>query len=130
MTASAQNPVPRPSRLVLHRRSRVLEIHFEDGQVFNLDAEYLRVFSPSAETRGHGPGQEVLQVGKENVAITNVEPVGHYAVRLHFDDGHNSGLYSWRLLYELGEQYEQNWRRYLERLQKAGYERKPRQDEP
>ena len=97
--------------------------------MFNLDAEYLRVFSPSAETRGHGPGQEVLQVGKENVAITEVEPVGHYAVRLHFDDGHNTGLYSWRLLYELGEQYEQNWARYLERLQKAGYERKPRQDQ-
>ncbi len=124
----SSHPAPRPVRLTLHRRSRVLEVAFDDDQVYRLDAEYLRVFSPSAEVRGHGRGQEILQVGKENVAITEVEPVGHYAVRLHFDDGHNTGLYSWRLLRELGEQYAQKWGDYLRRLDNVGYERKPRQD--
>ncbi|HYW90858.1 MAG TPA: DUF971 domain-containing protein [Gammaproteobacteria bacterium] len=114
---------PRPTRIRLHRKSRVMEISFEDGQEFHLSCEYLRVFSPSAEVQGHGPGQQVLETGKENVGITQIEPVGNYAVRLHFDDGHNTGLYSWSVLYELGMNAERNWTRYLERLEKAGYRR-------
>lgn len=114
---------PRPTQLDYHRRSKVLEVHFDDGQSYRLPAEYLRVFSPSAEVKGHGPGQEVLQVGKEAVAIERVEPVGHYAVRLHFDDGHNTGLYTWRVLRTLGERQEENWRSYLARLAKSGYTR-------
>ena len=113
----------RPTEIKLHQVSKVLEIHFDDGQSFNLPCEYLRVFSPSAEVRGHGPGQETLQIGKENVNITAIEPVGHYAVKLVFDDGHDSGIYSWQTLYELGMDHEQNWRDYQERLQKAGLKR-------
>ena len=114
----------RPTDIRLHQRSRVLELVFEDGSHFELPCEYLRVYSPSAEGRGHGPGQEVLQVGKEDVNITAIEPVGHYAVRLVFDDGHDTGLYSWDLLYELGARYQDNWRRYLERLAAAGQQRR------
>jgi len=115
----------RPTEIKLHQKSRTLEVSFDDGARFNLPCEYLRVHSPSAEVRGHGPGQEVLQVGKEGVNITAIDPVGSYAVRLHFDDGHNTGLYSWKLLYELGARYEENWRAYLDRLEKAGHARKP-----
>tara|TARA_B100001173_G_scaffold293326_1_gene286298 strand:- start:40 stop:408 length:369 start_codon:yes stop_codon:yes gene_type:complete len=116
---------PRPTKIVLHQQSRMLEVAFDDGRMFNLSCEYLRVFSPSAEVRGHGPGQEVLQIGKENVNISAVESVGAYAVKLIFDDGHDSGIYSWETLYELGSQQEAYWQAYLEELEKAGYERQP-----
>jgi len=115
---------PIPTELNLHRQSRVLEISFDDGARFNLPCEYLRVFSPSAEVQGHGPGQEVLQVGKEEVNIDKIEPVGHYAVCLHFDDEHNTGIYSWEYLYRLGKEHEENWKRYLNALEKAGHKRK------
>ena len=115
--------MPHPTDIKLHRASRVLEINFDDGARFKLSCEYLRVFSPSAEVRGHGPGQEVLQVGKENVNITAIEPVGHYAVKLYFDDGHNTGIYSWDWLYRLGTEHEARWRDYLAQLAKAGHQR-------
>jgi DUF971 family protein len=115
----------RPTDIRLHQKSRILEIAFEDGRHFKLPCEYLRVYSPSAEVRGHGPGQEVLQVGKENVNLTNIEPVGSYAIALHFDDGHNTGIYSWDLLYHLGVHQDELWRDYLARLAQAGHERKP-----
>lgn len=115
----------RPTEIRLHQASKVLEVAFADGQRFKLTCEYLRVFSPSAEVRGHGPGQEVLQTGKANVNIRAIEPVGNYAVKLVFDDGHDSGLYSWDYLYELGVQQEQNWQAYLQRLQETGQSRQP-----
>jgi len=114
----------RPTDIKLHQKSRILEIAFDDGSHFNLPCEYLRVYSPSAEVRGHGPGQEVLQVGKENVNITHIEPVGTYAVSLFFDDGHNTGIYSWDWLHHLGRNQESLWKQYLERLEKAGHQRK------
>jgi DUF971 family protein len=114
---------PRPTDIKLHRASRVLELSFDDGSCFKLPCEYLRVYSPSAEVRGHGPGQEVLQVGKESVNITAIEPVGNYAVKLYFDDGHNTGLYSWAWLYKLGTEQESLWRNYLAQIDKAGYQR-------
>ena len=110
----------RPTSIKLRTKSRVLEIAFEDGTRFELPFEYLRVYSPSAEVRGHGPGQETLQLGKHEVRIQAVEPVGHYAVKLVFDDGHDSGLYSWTYLHELGTQHEQKWQQYLERLKELG----------
>lgn len=113
-----------PTDLVLHQRSRVLEVSFEDGTTCRLPCEYLRVYSPSAEVRGHGPGQGTLQTGKENVNINTVEPVGNYAVRLVFDDGHDSGLYTWDYLYLLGKQYDHNWRTYLDALREAGHARR------
>tara|TARA_Y100001934_G_C11574467_1_gene415971 strand:+ start:91 stop:459 length:369 start_codon:yes stop_codon:yes gene_type:complete len=116
---------PTPTDIKLHQQSRVLEISFDDGSVFNLTSEYLRVFSPSAEVRGHGPGQAVLQLGKEDVNISTIEPVGRYAVRLGFDDGHDTGLYSWEVLYDLGLNYEAYWADYLQRLRDAGHVRKP-----
>ena len=119
-----QNTV-RPIDLKLHQKSRFLEVAFDDGTHFKLPCEYLRVYSPSAEVRGHGPGQEVLQVGKENVNITNIEPVGNYAVCLFFDDGHNTGIYSWDWLHHLGVNQERLWAEYLGRLETAGYQRKP-----
>ena len=115
--------MPHPTDIKLHRGSKVLEIAFDDGSRFKLPCEYLRVYSPSAEVRGHGPGQEVLQVGKENVNITAIEPVGHYAVKLYFDDGHSTGIYSWDWLYRLGIEQEARWQEYLVRLTKAGYQR-------
>ncbi len=113
----------RPVEIKLHQKSRVLELHFQDGFECNLTCEYLRVYSPSAEVKGHGPGQEVLQTGKEKVNITEMTPQGNYALKLHFDDGHDTGLYSWDYLYELGRYYEDNWKKYLERLAAAGHER-------
>lgn len=113
----------RPTDIKLHQKSRILEIEFDDGSHFRLPCEYLRVYSPSAEVRGHGPGQEVLQTGKENVNITAIEPVGNYAVRLQFDDDHDTGLYSWDLLYKLGVNQETLWLDYLERLDRSGYKR-------
>lgn len=118
-----------PTDIRLHSRSRVLDVTFDDGASFELPCEYLRVFSPSAEVRGHGPGQEVLQVGKEAVNITAIEPVGLYAVKLVFDDGHDSGLYTWQHMYELGEGYEKNWQDYLQRLSQAGHRREPRNNQ-
>ncbi len=115
-----------PTEIKLRNKSRVLEIAFDDGARFELPFEYLRVFSPSAEVRGHGPGQERLQVGKENVAITRIDPVGHYAVKLVFDDGHDTGLYSWTYLHELGSALAANWQDYLDRLSAAGYAREKR----
>lgn len=116
---------PRPTDIRLHQKSRVLEIAFDDGARFDLPCEYLRVYSPSAEVRGHGPGQEVLQLGKENVNIRAIEPVGSYAVKLVFDDGHDTGLYSWELLYKLGVRRDELWAEYLDRLRQAGHERRP-----
>lgn len=112
-----------PTDIRLHQVSRILEVTFDDGHNFRLPCEYLRVFSPSAEVRGHGPGQEVLQHGKAGVNIKAIEPVGHYAVKLVFDDGHDSGLYSWDYLYELGTNYARNWQDYLARLAQAGKSR-------
>ncbi len=117
---------PRPTEIKLHQKSRILEVAFDDGQRFSLPCEYLRVFSPSAEVRGHGPGQEVLQVGKRNVEIKDIEPVGQYAVKLVFSDGHDTGLYSWEYLYELGETQESSWKSYLARLEQAGASRDPK----
>ena len=112
-----------PTEIRLRKSSKLLVVGFDDGTEFSFSFEYLRVHSPSAEVKGHGPGQEVLQTGKENVAITAIEPVGHYAVRLVFDDGHDSGLYSWSYLHELGSNMESNWQHYLDRLTAAGYAR-------
>jgi DUF971 family protein len=114
---------PRPTEITLHQVSRVLDVTFSDGQQFHLTCEYLRAFSPSAEVRGHGPGQEVLQVGKKNVEIRTVEPVGTYAVKLVFSDGHDTGIYSWDYLYELGKKMQSNWASYLKRMEQAGAKR-------
>src|ERR1700761_5293035 len=108
-------PQPRPTDIKLRTESRLLEISFDDGSHFALPFEYLRVFSPSAEVRGHGGGEGKLVLGKELIGIAKVEPVGNYALRLHFDDGHDTGLYSWAVLHELGRDREKNWARYLER---------------
>jgi DUF971 family protein len=112
-----------PTEIKLHQVSRVLEISFEDGRMFKLPYEFLRVHSPSAEVRGHGPGQETLQTGKQNVEITGVEPVGNYAVQLAFSDGHNTGIYSWDLLYDYGLRQQAMWNDYLQRLKQAGASR-------
>jgi DUF971 family protein len=112
--------IPRPTSIKSRTRSRLLEVTFEDGTRYELPFEYLRVYSPSAEVRGHGPGQETLQIGKHEVNVTRVEPVGHYAVKLVFDDGHDTGLYTWAYLYELGRDREQKWRQYLDRLKELG----------
>jgi DUF971 family protein len=109
-----------PSAITLHQKSRVLEIAFSDGRSFRLPYEYLRVYSPSAEVRGHGPGQEVLQTGKRDIEIRALEPVGSYAVQPQFSDGHGTGIYSWDYLYELGENQEKLWADYLAKLEQAG----------
>jgi DUF971 family protein len=114
-----------PSHIELHRRSRELELVYENGERYRLPCEYLRVFSPSAEVMGHGPGQEVLQTGKLNVEIEAIKPVGHYALQLVFDDEHDTGLYSWDYLYTLCTQREQKWQDYLDRLAAAGATRDP-----
>ncbi len=116
-------PGPTPTEITYRRDARVLEVAFSTGERFEYSAEYLRVYSPSAEVRGHGPGQEVLQIGKENVSIERIEPVGNYAVRLCFDDGHHTGLYSWDELFNLGRNKDALWRKYLERLEAAGHKR-------
>jgi DUF971 family protein len=112
--------MPHPTLIKLRTKSRVLELRFDDDSHFELPFEYLRIYSPSAEVRGHGPGQETLQLGKHEVGIKAVEPVGNYAVRLVFDDGHDTGLYSWTYLHELGREREQKWAHYLQRLQELG----------
>lgn len=114
----------RPTEINFHKVSRILELSFNDGSNFKLPTEYLRVYSPSAEVQGHGPGQEVLQIGKEDVNISRIEPVGHYALNLVFDDNHDTGIYSWEYLFYLGENFEIKWTSYLERLKEAGHEHK------
>jgi DUF971 family protein len=115
--------MPTPTEIRLHQKSRVLEIAFDDGRQFRLPYEYLRVFSPSAEVRGHGPGQEVLQTGKRDIEIRSVEPVGSYAIQPMFSDGHATGIYSWDYLYELGVEQEARWASYLRQLEAAGQSR-------
>jgi len=116
--------MPRPVEIKLHQKSRVLELKFDDDFSCNLTCEYLRVMSPSAEVQGHGPGQEVLQIHKEDVGITEITPAGNYAIKIHFDDGHNTGLYTWDYLHGLGKHYEEHWQAYLANLQEAGIERR------
>jgi DUF971 family protein len=114
--------MPTPTELTVHQQSRVLDIAFDDGAAFALPFEYLRVYSPSAEVKGHGPGQEVLQVGKREVGISQIEPVGNYAVKPTFSDGHDTGLYSWEYLYKLGREQETLWQEYMQRLHAAGFD--------
>jgi DUF971 family protein len=115
--------IPAPLSVTLHQGSRVLEMAYDDGQTFRLPFELLRVYSPSAEVQGHGPGQEVLQSGKRNVQIVELMPVGNYAVQPKFSDGHDTGIFSWAYLYELGSRQQEHWDRYLQRLEDAGVER-------
>jgi DUF971 family protein len=114
---------PNPLDVKLHQKSKILEISFDSDEIFEYSCEYLRVHSPSAEVQGHGPGQEVLQLGKEDVGIEKIESVGNYAICLHFDDGHNTGLYSWENLYSLGKNMSINWNKYLQALSEAGHSR-------
>ncbi len=122
---AASKDTPLPTEIKLHQVSRLLEISFDDGKIFHLPCEFLRVHSPSAEVRGHGKGQETLQVGKKNVKIKAIEPVGNYAVQLSFSDGHNTGLYSWDILYDYGARQDELWTDYLKRLEAAGQSRDP-----
>ena len=121
--ARAPDSTPQPTALTLHQASRLLELGFDDGSSFRIPFELLRVYSPSAEVQGHGPGQEVLQTGKRDVGITQIEPVGHYAVQPTFSDGHSSGIFSWTYLHRLGSQQQELWQRYLQRLAEAGVDR-------
>ena len=115
---------PRPNEIKLHQQSRVMEISFAGGGIFKFSYEFLRVHSPSAEVRGHSPGQEILQTGKQDVNINHIEPVGSYAIQLNFSDGHNTGLYSWDLLYRYGINQDKMWQHYLEKMDEAGASRK------
>jgi len=124
MTGSDKN-IPSPTEIKLHQKSRILEISFADGKAFQFPCEFLRVYSPSAEVRGHGPGQEVLQVGKKNVEIKHIEPVGTYAIQFTFSDGHDTGIYSWDLLYDYGLHQEEMWRCYVKRMEEACASREP-----
>jgi DUF971 family protein len=121
--AGLRSDTPSPESITLHGQSRVLEIGFADGAVFRLPFELMRIYSPSAEVQGHGPGQEVLQTGKREVDIVSLEPVGNYAVKPVFSDGHDSGIFSWDYLYFLGAQQAQLWQDYERRLQEAGVDR-------
>ena len=123
--AGLNKGVPQPTEITLHQQSRILEFAFADGSTFKLPCEFLRVYSPSAEVRGHGPGQEVLQAGKKDVQILRIEPVGSYAVQFSFSDGHDTGIYSWDLLYDYGRRQEEMWRNYLKRMEEAGASREP-----
>lgn len=116
--------MPKPTDIKLHQKSRVLELTYEDGVCHKLPCEFLRVYSPSAEVTGHGPGQEVLQLNKEEVSIDAIEPQGNYAIKLTFDDKHDTGIFTWEYLYELGDSYEEKWKDYLSRLKAAGHDRK------
>jgi len=116
-------PSPQPTALTLHQASRVLEVGFDDGAVFRIPFELMRVYSPSAEVQGHGPGQETLQTGKRDVGISGIEPVGHYAVQPSFTDGHDTGLFTWVYLYKLGSEQADLWARYEQRLVDAGASR-------
>lgn len=121
--AGIEKDTPIPSEITLHQKSRRLELAYEDGQRYQLDFEYLRVFTPSAEARGHGPGQETLQTGKRNVTIERIEPVGTYALRFVYSDGHDSGLYSWDLLHNLAVHHDELWAEYLKQLETQGLSR-------
>lgn len=123
--AGLGDDTPAPTEIKLHQKSRIFEIAFADGERFELSYEYLRVFTPSAEARGHGPGQETLQVGKRDVTIERIDPVGNYAIRPVFSDGHDSGLYSWDMLYNLGKHRDELWQAYLDRLDAEGKSRDP-----
>jgi DUF971 family protein len=123
--AGLDRKTPIPTRIVVHQKSRVLEVEFEGAGVHRLSFEFLRVFSPSAEVRGHGPGQETLQVGKRDVGIDALEPVGNYAIQPRFSDGHATGIYSWDYLYELASNQQSLWQDYLKRLEAAGQSRDP-----
>ena len=123
--AGLESNSPIPTEIKLHQASRLMELSFANGTSFRLPYEFLRVYSPSAEVRGHGPGQETLQVGKREVTIADLEQVGHYAIRPKFSDGHDTGIYSWDYLYDLGERQEELWQRYLSRLTAAGASRDP-----
>ena len=114
-----------PVEIILHQQSRELEIAFPDGSRYHLPYEFLRVYSPSAEVRGHGPGQEVLQTGKQGVKVLGVDPVGGYAMKIEFDDGHDSGLYTWEYLQHLGKGQDALWHEYLQRIEEAGASRRP-----
>ena len=116
---------PVPTEIKLHQQSNALEVEFSDGNTFQFTCEMLRVYSPSAEVRGHGPGQEVLQAGKRQVGIARIEPVGNYGVKLVFTDGHDTGIYSWDYFYDLGLNQQQLWQQYLQRLEAAGASREP-----
>ena len=120
-----EKDAPQPVEIKLHQKSRRMEISFSDGSQFDLSYELLRVYSPSAEVRGHGPGQEVLQVGKRDVEIRSLEPSGSYAIQPAFSDGHDTGIYSWEYLYWLGQNREKLWQEYLQRLEQAGASREP-----
>ena len=115
---------PKPTAINLHQKSRILEISFADGESFKMSYEFLRVHSPSAEVQGHGPGQGVLQLAKEDVMITGIEPVGNYAIQPTFDDGHDTGIYSWETLYDLGKNHDRYWQEYLDKLAAAGHTRR------
>ena len=128
--AGLNKSVPQPTEIKLHQKSRILEIAFADGKTFLLPCEFLRVYSPSAEVRGHGPGQEVLQVGKKNVDIAKIEPVGSYAIQLAFSDGHDTGIYSWDLLYDYGMHQQEMWQHYQKRMEEAGASRDPVSGKP
>jgi DUF971 family protein len=117
----------RPTDLILHQLSNSLEIHFDDGKIFHLPCEYLRVYTPSAEALGHAVGQEILQVGKEDVGIKEIKPVGNYGITPVFTDGHDSGIYTWDMLYQLGNDYPALWANYLHELDHAGHQRKKTQ---
>jgi DUF971 family protein len=125
LMASLDRTTPAPTEIKLHQKSRVMELTFADGKHFALSYEFLRVYSPSAEVRGHGPGQEVLQTGKKDVEIVGVEPVGSYAIQPQFSDGHDTGIYSWDYLYELGLDHDRLWAEYLKRMEAAGASREP-----
>lgn len=121
--AGIDRDTPIPSEIKLHQKSRRLELIYENGEAYSLDFEYLRVYTPSAEARGHGPGQETLQTGKRNVTIERIEPVGTYALKLVFSDGHDSGLYSWDMLYNLGKHHDELWQEYLKQIESQGLSR-------
>ncbi|MDP1663631.1 MAG: DUF971 domain-containing protein [Methylobacter sp.] len=124
MRITAKPANTHPTEIKLHQVSNIVEISFDDGSVFQLPSEYLRVYTPSAEAVGHAPGQEVLQVGKEDVTIKEIKPIGNYAIALVFSDGHDSGIYTWDLLYKLGAEYQALWANYLHNLEAAGHKRK------
>lgn len=126
--AGLDKHTPVPTQIKLHQKSRIMEVAFSDGKTFNLPYELLRVYSPSAEVRGHGPGQDVLQTGKKDVEIATIEPIGNYAVKPVFSDGHDTGIYSWDYLYGLGEHQAELWQDYLRRMEESGASREPRSE--
>ena len=128
--AGLTSKTPLPTSITVHQQSRTLEVAFSDDAVFRIPFELMRIYSPSAEVQGHGPGQEVLQTGKRNVALTALEPVGNYAVQPSFSDGHDTGIFSWDYLYFLGSQQDDLWKKYESRLQAAGVDRDAPMTEP